>query len=71
METDQEFTRGQDYDGVELWFSLMKYVCPTTKVSSSNYKDELGEAHVKNFDFNTKNFNLWFEGKRKHIIRYE
>ena len=44
---------------------------PTTKVSSSNHKDELGEVYLKIFRYNIKKFNLWFEGKRRDIIRDE
>ena len=71
MESDKCFKRGQDHDGVSLWFSLIKFVHPTTKVSSSNHKDDLGEVHLKTFGCDIKKFNLWFEGKRRDIIRDE
>ena len=46
---DHIFKRGKDYDGVLLWKCLLKYVCPTTKVSSSNHKDLLDAATLKEF----------------------
>ena len=59
----------EDYDGVLLWAILIKYICPTTKVSSSNHKDELDIANLKDFSYDIKKFNSWFERKRRDIIR--
>jgi len=61
----------EDYDGVLLWAILIKYVYPTTKVSSSNHKDELDVANLKDFSYDIKKFNSWFERKRRDIIRDE
>ena len=52
-----EFKKGRDYDGVLLCKCLMKYVCPTAKVSASNHKDLLDAACLKDFSCDVKSFN--------------
>ena len=37
----------------------------------SNHKDDIGEVYLKAFAHDVKNFNIWFEGKRRHIARDE
>ena len=56
---------------VLMWKYLLKCVYPTTKVSSSNHKDLLDAATLKEFKHNVKDFNRWFEDRRKDIIRDE
>ena len=46
-------------------------VCLKTKVSLYNHKDILDAAILNYFQHNIKNFNNWFEDRRKEIIRYE
>ena len=68
---DHIFKRGKDEDGMAIWKCLLKHPCPTTKVSSSNHKDLLDAATLKEFQHNVKNFNSWLEDRRKDIIRDE
>ena len=61
----------EDYDGVLSWGVLIKRVYPTTKVSSSNHKDGLDVANLKDFSYDVKKCNLWFERKIRDFIRDE
>ena len=49
----------------------MKHAYPTNKLSASNHKVLLDASDLKNFGFNDKVFNNWFEGRKSDIVREE
>eukprot|EP00957_Ditylum_brightwellii_P107482 8201077-Ditylum_brightwellii.AAC.1 len=62
------FQKGNNYDGVLLWYRMIKQVNPSTKVSVKNLKNELENANLKDFDQDIKRFNQWFKDKRTLIV---
>ena len=71
INSDEKFKVKEDHDKVLLWAVPIKCVYLTTKVSSLNHKDELDVANLKDFSHDVKKFNMWFERKRRGIIRDE
>ena len=66
---EDDFKRGEEYDGLLLWNKLVLQVNPSTKISVGNLKDELIGADLKNFNQDVKKFNTWFTEKRNLIVR--
>ena len=64
-----KFRRENEYEGLLLWHQIIKAVNPSTKLSVGNLKEELEGADLKDFEYNIKKFNTWFNDKRSMIIR--
>eukprot|EP00957_Ditylum_brightwellii_P088563 6745514-Ditylum_brightwellii.AAC.1 len=63
------FQKGNNYDGVLLWYHMIKQVNLSTKVSVKTLKNKLENANLKDFNQDIKRFNQWFKDKRTLIIK--
>ena len=66
---EDDFKRGEEYDGLLLWNNILLQVNPSTKISVGNLNDEIEGADLKNFNQDVKKFNTWFTDKRNLIVR--
>ena len=68
---EDEFARGNEYDGMQLWHHIRTSVNPSIKVGACALKEQIELASLEKFGYNIKAYNIWLLDTRKEIIRQE
>ena len=62
---EDEFTRGNEYDGMQLWHHIRTSVSPSTKVEACAPKEQIESASLEKFEYVIKAYNIWLSDTRK------
>ena len=70
-EDEDNFRKGNKYDGVKLWCFIQRNVNPSTTTGATSFKEAIESAKLSDFGYDVKAFNTWFTDQRKAIIKEE
>ena len=68
---EENFSRDNEYDGLELWNHIRMEVNPSTKVGACSLKEEIESKTLQDFGDDVKGYNSWLTDTKKEIIRQE
>ena len=66
---EDKFKMGLEYNGVTLWYYILKEINPLTTTGAARFKDQIEYQTLKDFRHDVKKFNVWFTDTRLEIIK--